>query len=181
MAKNDHPHAMRMYQALSDVKDSAYADSFTEKYPLSKSANVEQKHRWACACCNYLEQHCTPDEATSIRRACRCNDGKTMANAILSAIRKADGLASACELFTQQNQYAFLEFVNDHELFFGYHACVCSCVKRSEQDVPLLWCECSVGYALSMFRMVFGESVEVSLLESVKSGGSCCKMRITWQ
>jgi len=181
MPKNDNPHAQRMYQAICAVKDTTHADRFAEAYPLSKSADVDAKCHWANNCCAYLSNSCTPDDAEQIRRACRCNDGKTMANAILAAIRKAGILAAGCELFSQQNKYAFLEYVNDHEFIFGYHACVCSCIKRSDQYVPLLWCECSVGYAQSMFRTVFGESVKVKLLESVNSDGTRCRMKITWE
>lgn len=180
MAKNDNPHALRMYQAITEMKSADMADSLAENHPLSKSANVEQKQKWACEVCAYLESQCTPEESVSIRRMCRCNDGKTMVNEILGAIRKSEDLASSCTHFTQHNKYAFLEYVSDQELHFGYHACVCSCIKHSTQDVLLLWCECSVGYALSMFRTVFGDTVEVTLLENVKSGGQCCKMKINW-
>lgn len=181
MAKNDNPHALRMYQAICEVKDAAHADRFAEVYPLSKSADVDQKHRWAHDCCSYLSDSCSPDDAMEIRRACRCNDGKTMANQIMTSIRKAGSLDAGCALFSQQNKYVFLEYVNDHELIFGYHTCVCSCIKRSDKYVPNLWCECSVGYAQNMFRLIFGEHVEVKLLESIKSDGTCCKMKITWE
>ena len=181
MPRNDNPHSLRMCRALCHLGNSKLAEHFAEVNPLSRSASVEQKIRWACTCCDFLNEHCSLEEAILIRRTCRCKDGVTMANAILAAIRKTGSLSTACELFTQQNKYAFLEYVNAHELVFGYHACVCSCVKRSNQPVPRLWCECSVGYAESMFRHIVGKDVSIMLLESVKTGGKCCKMRITWQ
>ena len=181
MPKNDNPHALRLYQAVCDVKDAAHADRIAEVLPLSKGADVSRKHRWAHDCCAYLSNTCSPDDALQIRRTCRCNDGKTMAREIDSCIRKAGTLQDGCSLFTRQNKYAFLEYVSGHELRFGYHTCVCSCIKRSEEYVPVLWCECSAGYALSMFRMLFGDSVQVHLLSSVKSGAERCEIKITWQ
>ena len=96
-----------------------------------------------------------------------------MAKEIAGCISKAGSLAGGCALFTQKNKYAFLEYVGENEFIFGYHACVCSCVKRADGAVPLLWCECSAGYAEAMLRQIFGESVRVELLGSVKYGAVC--------
>jgi hypothetical protein len=83
-------------------------------------------------------------------------------------------------LFSEKNEYAFLEYISDHEVIFGYHACVCSCIKRAEGPIPLLFCECSAGYAEDMFRQVFGDTVQVTMLDSVKIGAERCTFRIHW-
>lgn len=178
MPRNDNPHALRLADALHRHVSAAAAQAFADAHPLAKSADVSRKHRWACELCTAMSAQYDADTAAAIRRDCRCSDGRTMAQQILRCIRKAGSLAGGCALFTQENPYAFLEYVSDSELLFGYRACVCSCIKRAGGPVPLLWCECSCGYAGAMFRQVFGEGVQVELLSSVKAGGARCAMRV---
>lgn len=178
MPRNDNPHALRLANALRSHVGDAAAQAFADAHPLAKSADVSKKHRWACEICAALSAEFDADTTAAIRRDCRCNDGRTMAQQIAGCIRRAGSLAGGCALFTQENPYAFLEHVSDHELIFGYYACVCSCVKRAEGPVPLMWCECSCGYAEAMLRQVFGDGVQVELLNSVKAGGTRCEMRV---
>ena len=180
MPKNDNPHSLRLMEAIRAAADEPTATAFAEAHPLSTSADVDKKHRWACDICADLEARFTPEEATAIRRACRCGDGRTMAQEIAGCISKTGSLAEGCALFSQKNKYAFLEYVSERAVIFGYHACVCSCVKRADGPVPRPWCECSAGYAEAMFRQVFSESVRVKLLGSAKSGADRCTFRVQW-
>ena len=180
MPKNDNAHALRLLAALRSTGHNEVASSYERDYPLSNSADVMKKYRWACDVCHALEAQFSPDEALSIRQACRCGDGKSMAKEISGCISKAGDLPGGCKLFSEKNKYAFLKYVSDHELIFGYHACVCSCIKRAEGDVPALWGECSVGYVSSMFKQIYGDSVSVQLLGSAKSGADRCTFRIRW-
>lgn len=180
MPKNDNAHALRLLAALRSTGHNEVASSYERDYPLSNSADVMKKYRWACDVCHALEAQFSPDEALSIRQACRCGDGKSMAKEISGCISKAGDLPGGCKLFSEKNKYAFLKYVSDHELIFGYHACVCSCIKRAEGPIPLLFCECSAGYAEAMFQQVFGDAVQVTLLDSVKNGAERCIFRIHW-
>lgn len=45
-------------------------------------------------------------------------------------------------------------------------------------EIPLDWCYCSGGFAKLMFDVVFGESTEVEVLQSVLAGDSVCRFRI---
>lgn len=180
MPKNDNPHALRLIESIHSLYSNESANTFAQSHPLSKSADVEKKYRWACDICAALETQYSPDEAANIRRSCRCGDGKTMAQEISACISKSGSLAAGCAAFSQKNKYAFLEYINENELVFGYHACVCSCIKRAEGNVPALWCECSVGYAEAMFRQVFGDTVSVALMGSAKSGACQCRFHVHW-
>lgn len=180
MPKNDNPHALRLTAAIRGQLGDDAAAAFAEQHPLSKSADADRKFCWAQDVCTALSEGIPQEAAFAIRRACRCGDGKMMAKEISSCISKAGNLPDGCQLFSQKNKYAFLEYVGEHELLFGYHACVCSCVKRADGILPLLWCECSAGYAEEMFRQVLGHSAQVTLLGSVKSGSSRCTFRIRW-
>ena len=178
MRKNDNAHSLRLLAALHTTGHDEVAASYEKDYPLSNSADVSKKYRRACDICHALEAQFSRDEAASIRQDCRCGDGKSMAKEITGCISKAGDLPGGCKLFSEKNKYAFLEYVNEHELIFGYHACVCSCIKRAEGEVPALWCECSVGYVSCMFKLIFGDFTSVHLLGSAKSGAGCCTFRI---
>lgn len=180
MPKNDNVHALRLLNAICRSTGCDAADAFGQMHPLSKSADINKKFQWACDICASLESRYQTDEAVHLRRACRCGDGKTMAHEIACCIRKAGNLSDGCTLFSRQNGYAFLEYVSDHELIFGYHSCVCSCIKRAAGTVPALWCECSAGYAEAMFQQLFDAPVQVTLLGTVKSGAARCTFRIQW-
>lgn len=179
MAMNDNPHALRLIQALDRIAGGEAAQSLSAQHPLSKGADAARKFCWALDICASLSDSFDPQTVRSIRRECRCGDGRTMAREIHDCVVKAGNLRDGCDLFTQKNRYAFLEYVSESELIFGYHACVCSCVKRIDAPLPLAWCECSAGYAQAMLQQAFGEHVQVELLTSVKSGSRRCEMRAT--
>ncbi len=180
MPKNDNPHSLRLIEAIRSHANEDAANAFAAMYPLSKSADVDKKFRWACDVCTALETQFDADTTSAIRRDCRCGDGKTMAQEIAACITKAGNLTDGCAMFSAKNRYAFLEYVSEHEVIFGYHACVCSCVKRAEGLMPLLWCECSAGYVEAMFTQVFGSTISVTMLGSVKGGSSRCTFRVSW-
>ena len=178
MAKNDNAHAKRLSAAIADIVSPVAATSLAERFPLASSADVIKKAHWACEICQELQDRYGDDKAAQIRRSCRCGDGRTMAQEIAACIVKGGGLAAGCVLFSQKKQYAFLEYVSENEVLFGYHHCVCSCVKRTDTPIPSLWCECSVGYVEAMFRQLFNGSVRVELVGSAKSGAKRCSFRI---
>jgi len=180
MPRTDNPHSLRLIAAVSRRAGAAAADELARSHPLSKSADADKKAHWACEVCKVLEKQFDADTASAIRRDCRCGDGATMAKEIRACIAKAENLADGCALFTTKNKYAFLEYISEHEVLFGYHACVCSCVKRAAEPVPLLWCECSAGYAETMLRQALGSDVHATLRKSAKSGADRCEFLINW-
>jgi hypothetical protein len=64
-----------------------------------------------------------------------------------------------------------------------YHACHCPFVRSSiiaeGPEVPSEWCYCSGGYTKLPFEVVFGEELEVELLESVLAGDPRCRFAVT--
>lgn len=177
MPKNDNAHALRLNDAIRDIAGGQDAAAYGALHPLGKSASPARKEQWAREICGALEDTYGEETARCIRRACRCGDGKSMAEEIRRCIDRSPSLAEACAMFTRQNPYAFLQYVGEREVIFGYHSCVCACVKHAKEPVPRLWCECSAGYAEAMLSQVFGP-VRAELLESVVSGGARCAMRI---
>lgn len=63
-----------------------------------------------------------------------------------------------------------------------YYACHCALVRTSIRDekpgIPPVFCYCSGGFEKLAFDVVFGESVDVELLESILKGDLRCRFAI---
>ncbi len=92
MAKNDNAHSIRFIDSLRKNIGNDVAEEFAEKYPLSKSANIEKKYEWAKNVCEYLDGHFDAETVMTLRKECRCNDGKSIANKIIKYLNKADSI-----------------------------------------------------------------------------------------
>lgn len=178
MGKNDSPHALKMYNALSKEVNQEAADHFSAKYALSKSADFEKKFKWASKVCEFLEESYDEDTIGRIRSSCSCEDGTTKAAKIKSYLRTAKNIAEFAEIFNSKETYARIE-TDGESLLFIYPTCYCSYVKRVDQNISKTWCYCTLGYAKSLFEKVFEAPVKAELLESIKTGGKQCVVRIT--
>lgn len=66
----------------------------------------------------------------------------------------------------------------DNALFLIYPTCYCSCVNRIDKNLPKTWCYCTLGYTKKMFEHTFDREINVELIESVKTGGNKCVIKI---
>lgn len=180
MAKNDNAHSLRMVESLKRNIGEAEACEFEEKYPLSKSADIQKKFEWAKVTCSYLEEQFDPDTILKVRKECRCNDGKSIANKILKYMNKSDGIEAFVNLFNQNETFAVLEYISDNKILFCYPECYCACVKRIPQELSATWCYCTLGNAEEIFKEVFKKEVKVTLLESIKTGSDKCVIEVEW-
>lgn len=180
MAKNDNVHAVRLVNSLRQNAGDAAAEEFGDKYPLSKSASIEKRYEWARNACSYLEEHFEPDAIIAIRKECRCNDGKSIANKLLKYLNRADSIEEFVELFNGSETFASLEYINDHTVLFCYPQCYCACVKRVPGELSKTWCCCTLGNAVGIFCEVFKKEVQVTLLGSIKTGADKCTIRVEW-
>lgn len=161
MSKNDNAHSIRLVNSLEKNIGSDIAKEFEEKYPLSKSANIEKKYEWAKNVCSYLEQNFDTETVIKIRKECRCNDGKSIANKMLKYLKKADSIENFVNQFNTNETFANLIYISENKVLFCYPECYCSCVKR----IP---------------REVLKKDVKVTLLESIKSGADKCVIEVEW-
>lgn len=180
MAKNDNAHALRMVNSLRQYAGHDAAEEFGENYPLSKSASIEKKYEWAKDACSYLEEHFETDAIIAIRKECRCNDGKSIANKLLKYLNRADSVKEFVDLFNSGETFAVLQYINDHTILFCYPQCYCACVKRVAGTLSKTWCYCTLGNAEGIFREVFKKEMEVTLLGSIKAGADKCTIRVEW-
>ena len=181
MAKNDNAHAVRFTDSLRVHAGENCAEEFAQMYPLSKSADIDKKFKWAQNVCSYLEENFGTEKIIEIRKDCRCNDGSSIAKKLLKYWSAADSTAQFVDAFNQKETFAFLEYMTENKIRFCYPECYCACVKRVPETLSKTWCYCTLGNAEAIFRAVFGENVTVSLIESIKSGAERCTIEVEWQ
>jgi len=180
MAKNDNAHSIRMIDSLKrNVGESASID-FAEKYPLSKAANIEKKYEWAKNVCHHLEEHFDSETIMKVRKDCRCNDRKSIADKLLKYLKKASSIGQFVDTFNENETFAFLEYISDNKILFGYPQCYCACVKRVPEKMSISWCYCTLGNVEGIFREVFKKEIKATLLDSVKTGGDRCVIEVEW-
>lgn len=180
MEKNDNAHLIRLVNSLNMIVGKQAGDEFEEKLPLSKSANINKKFQWAKEACEYLDKNY--DKATNIRirEKCICNDGNSTANKMLKYLNETSNISEFVNRFNHIESFASLEYINDNKLMFCYPECYCACVKRINEQLPKVWCYCTLGYAKSVFTKVFCKDVKVELVESIKMGNQRCAISIEW-
>jgi len=180
MQKNDNAQSVRLVDSLAGNVGNDAAKEFEETYPLSKSADFKKKYEWAKLTCGYLEEHFDTDTIVKIRKECRCNDGKSIAGKLLKYLNKAHDIKEFVEKFNQNETFAFIEYVSDNRILFCYPECYCACVKRVPLELSKTWCYCTLGNAEGIFSRVLGKEVEVTLLESIKTGADRCVIEVKW-
>ncbi len=181
MPKNDNAHSLRLVQSLRQHTGDGNAEEFEAKHPLSKAATPEKKFIWAGDACRFLREHFDEDTTLRIRKECRCNDGKSIADKLLGYLKQADSIQQFTAAFNAKETFASLEYITERKIRFCYPQCYCACVKRVEGSLPKAWCYCTLGNAEAIFKRVFpGENIRVTLLESIKTGGECCVIQVEW-
>lgn len=67
---------------------------------------------------------------------------------------------------------------NSHglRLLDGY--CMCPLVESGPSILSPTYCQCSAGYVKELFDRMTGQSVQVKVLESLRTGGKLCRFRI---
>lgn len=127
MPKNDNAHSLRLLDSLRKNCGDDVAEEFAQSYPLSKSANIEKKFKWAEAVCSYLEGNFSKEEILKICMECRCNDGKSIADKLLKYLKRTDSIEKFVEAFNCNETFAQLEYINDKNIFLlsGMLLCVC--------------------------------------------------------
>ena len=98
---------------------------------------------------------------------------------ILSAIREGNKLYVTKIPFDGINYLA-----TDDSVLKTYYACHCPFARErildeSKNNVDADWCYCSAGFAKFPFEIIFGEELEVEMLQSALKGDPICRFAIT--
>lgn len=102
-----------------------------------------------------------------IRKACRCNEGKSIADKMAKYLKKAKSIKEFVELCNQEETFAQLEYISENKLLFCYPSCYCACVKRIPKELSKTWCYCTLGNAEGIFEKLFLKQVKMELVETM--------------
>ena len=177
MPKTDNPHALRLYNSLQKHVNEQTAERIAHQIPLSKSADIEKKFRWAEGVIASLEEEFDEDTVRKVRMDCAC--GPEMGK--IGRLQKLYQAAADMDDFVAKANAKQQGFVFEHAngvLYLVYPECYCSCVKQVDKPIAKAWCYCTLGYTKRMFEYVLGCEVEVELMESVKTGGKVCRIKV---
>jgi len=177
MPKTDNPHSVRLYDSLVKHAGEETAKRIAHKIPLSKSADFEKKFAWAESVCAGLEAEFDEETITAVRMDCACGPETGKMNALKKVYESSAGPEDFAERANKLDHGFTIQY-EDGTLMLVYPQCYCSCVKRVDKPLSKTWCACTLGYTKRMFEHILGRPVAVELLESVKTGGQVCRIRI---
>jgi len=169
---------IKIRDRIEAIFGKADADEFSAALPLSKSADYIRKFKWAKDVCNYLESKYTPEQIKTLRLSCCCHPGENEKENTKHIYTESKSLEEFCENYNKVYATVHPVWHEGDDLFFSYPTCYCSCVKRVNEPISPTWCLCTLGYAKDLFDYALGCDTEVELIESVKTGGSRCVMKI---
>ena len=179
MPKNDNPQALRFLASMAKHGEQAAGERFAEEHPLGKSADISKRSAWAKALCGYLNDRYDEETVKAIRMDCAC--GPYAINGKLKALyEKSDGPADFVKKVNELDPGFLMEY-DGTSYYVVYPQCYCSCVKRTDGQLPKAWCYCTLGYSRRMFETILGKETEGELLSSIKAGDTVCRIRITVQ
>lgn len=170
MAKNDNAHAVRLAKSLTVHGFGDAAELIAAAHPLSKSADAAKKFAWAQAVCRELEVRFPAETIELIRRDCRCNDGKAIADKMRRYLSRAACLADFVRDFNAHETFASLTYLAERKLLLCYPTCYCACVKRGGEQLSRTWCACTLGNAQRIFEQLLDGPVQTRLRKSIMTG-----------
>lgn len=177
MPKTDNPHATRLYDSILKRFDEKTAEKIAHKIPISKSAGIDKKFAWAESICSDLEKEFDEDTVKRIRMDCACGPEMGKINNLKKVYQSSADLDDFAAKSNKLNQ-GFIIQHEDNALFLVYPQCYCSCVKRINRPISKSWCYCTLGYTKKMFEHILDRVVDVELIESVKTGGKICRIKV---
>lgn len=146
---------------------------------LSSSADFKRKFKWANDVCEYLESNFSGDMIKNIRMGCSCSPSPKYTEAVKKLYMSAADMDDFCAKYNAEYDGKHSVWHEGATIFFSYPCCYCDCVKRVGENISKTWCLCTLGYIKKLFDYVLDCDVNAELIESVKTGGSRCVMKLT--
>jgi hypothetical protein len=165
LAGNHHRIPLEAFDGLKKLyEESVSIDEFLEKRHEKTIAELEE---YLAEGKVWYEQEITPRVVEFVKRH----------QEVLGGVRKGD------RIYITKIPYDPDAFLGEEDpLMKRYHTCHCPLARTSiitgGPEVPSEWCYCSGGYGKLPFEVVFGEELEVELLESVLAGDPRCRFAI---
>ena len=165
LAGNHHRIPLESFDGLKRLyEESGSIDEFLEKRHAKAVAELEE---FLAEGKVWYEQEITPRVVEFVKEN----------REVLGGVRKGE------RIYITKIPYDPDAFLGEEDpLMKRYHTCHCPLARASilseGPGVPSEWCYCSGGYGKLPFEVVFGEELEVELLESVLAGDPRCRFAI---
>ncbi|MEN6312871.1 MAG: DUF6144 family protein [Clostridiaceae bacterium] len=177
MPEKNNPYAQRLYDSLIKHVGIQSAERI-KNLSLSQTASDKKKFEWAEDICTTLEKEFDKNTIKSIRMDCACGPSIGHMEEMKKLYNSTESLVEFAKHINEASMGA-ASWCEGQELFFSYPTCYCSCVKRIDKPLSKTWCYCTLGYTKRMFDYVLGYDTDVELIESIKTGGSSCIIKIS--
>ena len=165
LAGNHHRIPLEAFEGLKKLYDESESiDEFLKKKHERAVAELEE---YSAEGKIWYEQEITPRVVEFVRGN----------QEVLGGVRKGDKI-----YFTKipYDPDAYLRETDP--LMKRYHACHCTLARATiltgEPEINPEWCYCSAGYGKTPYEVVFGEEVEVEMLENALAGDPRCRFAV---
>ncbi len=192
--KNKHPEVFFLYEQIKAISNEEIAKSIVFSVSLPITASIAQKSDWVNFVANQLQQQFDEKTIIKIRQGCYYESTQTCLKKHIDGYECLDKKIYDCTKKWLKSQYEISNNLNDfvnrvNERSLGWYVkdeilhtkffeCECPMVQGIEILSSKVWCYCSTGYSKRLFEDVFDCTVDVELLESIKTGSDICLMKI---
>jgi hypothetical protein len=177
MSEIKYGKAKNIYDVLLNYTDGQTAEKIACPTAMPKTPDERKRSEWVNKLCAGLENEFDLITIEEIFQKCACGVPLSKSEKTKRFYESSADLDGFCKKFNKEYAPGNAVTMENGELYFSYPTCYCSHLKGIE-SVPRTWCLCSLGYAKNLFSYAFSREVQAELVESVKTGGKKCVMRI---
>ena len=165
LAGNHHRIPLEAFEGLKKLYDESESiDEFLKKKHERAVAELEE---YSAEGKIWYEQEITPRVVEFVRGN----------QEVLGGVRRGD------KIYFTKIPYDPDAYVRETDpLMKRYHACHCTLARPTiltgEPEINPEWCYCSAGYGKTPYDVVFGEEVEVEMLENALAGDPRCRFAV---
>jgi hypothetical protein len=165
LAGNHHEIPLESFSKHKQwYKEAGSIDGFLKRAHSEALSELEQYMKEGKV---WYEQEITPEIVEFVRGN----------QEVLSAVRDGE------YLYITKFPYSPTDWLEETDpVMKRYYGCHCplarAAIIEGKPEIPLDWCYCSGGYTKLKFDVVFEESTEVEVLESVLAGDDRCRFKI---
>ena len=165
LAGNHHKIPLEAFDGLKKLFEEARSiDEFLENKHERAVAELEE---YLAEEKIWYEQEITPEVVEFVRGN----------QEVLGGVRQGD------KIYITKIPYDPDAYLRESDpLMKRYYACHCPLARASiitgEPEISPNWCYCSAGYGKLPYKVVFGEKVEVEVLENALAGDSRCRFAV---
>jgi uncharacterized protein DUF6144 len=150
-----------------------------------KSLKVSEKSLWWKNSTERLEKEIGREDAIKIMKCCGekcCGKGlRKTAKRLMEQAKTIKGFLKLLEIYEVKEGDLKYELKDDHTIIARHNKCFCKQVASvKDQFENITYCQCSAEFNKRFFEAALERPVEVSITQSIISGGKYCKFIIKY-